>query len=75
MAKFKLIDVDVEKGHVSVSYSDEIVQTMCDCPLDSVENRDAFLAEYGDRYEEAIAKTNVIAANITDGEGEIINVD
>lgn len=73
MASFKLINVDVEKAHVTVSYSDNIEQTMCDCPLDSVENRDNFLSEYGDRYEAAIAAAPVIAADITDGEGQIIN--
>jgi hypothetical protein len=73
MATFKLIAVDTEKGHVTVSYSDNVEQTMCDCPLDSIENRDSFLSEYGDRYEVAIAQAPVIAADITDGVGEEIN--
>jgi len=73
MASFKLIAVDTEKGHVTVSYSDNVEQTMCDCPLDSIENRDAFLSEYGDRYEAAIALTPVIAVDITDGVGQTIN--
>lgn len=73
MASFKLINVDTEKGHVTVSYSDNIEQTMCDCPLDSIENRDKFLSEYGDRYEAAIASAPVVAPDITDGVGETIN--
>ena len=73
MAKFNLIAVDVEKGHVTVSYSDGVEQTMGDCPLDSIENRDKFLSEYGDRYETAIAQAPVIASDITSGVGEEIN--
>lgn len=73
MTSFKLISVDTEKGHVTVSYSDNVEQTMCDCPLDSIENRDKFLSEYGDRYEAAIAAAPVIAPDITQGEGETIN--
>jgi len=72
MTTFKLIKVDTEKGHVTVSYSDKVEQTMCDCPLDSVENRDRFLSEYGDRYEAAIAQTPIVAADITSGVGQVI---
>lgn len=75
MASFKLVNVDRQKGHVTVAYSDGIEQTMCDCPLDSVENRDKFLAEYGDRYEAAIAQTPTVALDITQGIGETINLD
>lgn len=73
MAKFNLIAVDVEKGHVTVSYSDNVEQTMGDCPLDSIESRNQFLSDYGDRYEAAIAQAPVIASDITDGVGEEIN--
>lgn len=72
MTTFKLINVNAEKGHVTVSYSDGIEQTMCDCPLDSVENRDKFLIEYGDRYEAAIAQAPIIAKDITEGVGQVI---
>lgn len=72
MTSFKLIKVDQTKGHVTVSYSDNVVQTMCDCPLDSIENRDRFLSEYGDRYEAAIAQAPTVAADITEGVGEVI---
>lgn len=72
MASFKLINVDVKRGHVTVSYSDGVIQTMGDCPLDSVENRDNFLSEYGDRYELAIAKKPVIATDIMSGVGKTI---
>lgn len=72
MTTFKLIAVDTEKGHVTVSYSDGVEQTMGDCPLDSIENRDRFLSEYGDRYELAIASTPVVATDITSGVGEVI---
>lgn len=72
MTTFKLIAVDTEKGHVTVSYSDKVEQTMCDCPLDSIENRDKFLSDYGDRYEAAIAQTPIVAADITEGVGQVI---
>lgn len=72
MTTFKLINVDTEKGHVTVSYSDNVVQTMCDCPLDSVENRDKFLSEYGDRYEASIAQAPIVAQDITEGVGQVI---
>jgi len=72
MTTFKLINVDAEKGHVTVSYSDGIEQTMCDCPLDSVENRDRFLSEYGDRYEASIAQVPTVATDITSGVGQVI---
>lgn len=72
MTTFKLINVNAEKGHVTVSYSDKVEQTMCDCPLDSVENRDKFLSDYGDRYEAAIAQTPIVAADITEGVGQVI---
>lgn len=74
MTSFKLINVNKEKGTVTVSYSDNIEQTMGDCPLDSVENRDKFLSEYGDRYELAIANKPVIADDITSGVGQVITI-
>ena len=72
MANFKLINVDTTNRHVTVSYSDNVAQTMGDCPLDSVENRDKFLAEYGDRYEQALAEAPKIAPDITQGVGQTI---
>lgn len=75
MTAFKLIAVDTIKGHVTVSYKDNVEQTMCDCPLDSVENRDKFLSEYGDRYEAAINIESLIAADIKTGIGTKITPD
>lgn len=72
MSAFKLIAVDPVMGHVTVSYSDGVEQTMCDCPLTSVEARDAFLSAYGDRYEAAIAEVKPVASDITQGIGEVI---
>lgn len=74
MSSFKLIAVDTEKRHVTVSYSDNVEQTMCDCPLTSVEERDAFLSAYGDIYEAAIAseENKAVASDITQGIGEVI---
>ena len=72
MAEPKLIKIDTEMRHVTVSYSDGVEQTMGDCPLDSIENRDKFLIEYGDRYEAAIAQAPIIAKDITEGVGQVI---
>lgn len=56
MSTFKITKIDKELGHVSVIYSvDGVEQTMCDCPLDSVESMKAFLEDYGNRYEAAKA--------------------
>ena len=78
MSQFKLINIELPNDdhglpHVTVSYSDGVEQTMCDCPVDTVENRDKFLSDYGDRYEASIlASTPVVATNIMDGVGEVI---
>lgn len=72
MTPFKLIAVDTVKGHVTVSYSDNVPQTMCDCPLTSVEERDTFLSEYGDRYEAAIVLKPIVTPGITSGIGTVV---
>ena len=45
------------------------------CPLDSVDSRDQFLSDYGDRHEASLdVAQKVIAPDITSGVGQTIDV-
>jgi len=56
MSTFKITRIDKEKGHVSVIYSvDGLEQTMGDAPIEDEKMLQAFLEDYGKRYEASLA--------------------
>lgn len=65
MSTFTITKIDKELGHVSVVYSvDGIEQTMCDAPLDDAAALQAFLNDYGKRYEVGLAQVQAVPPSV-----------